>query len=169
MRIGLNYPIIFIFAIFMSLVVSKAHAQQAGASVLTTCGSVTYSAGKIYPTTQDIHGNLCGSGGGGGGSTPTKPGSLTLVPLDISTVTTGGTAVTALNAGHASAGGFIQNPKGASVDLCINGIGTASGTTSSANTTCIPAGSAYYIPPSAAAVSVISSDSSHPFSGEGFQ
>lgn len=87
-------------------------------------------------------------------------------PLDISTVTTGGTAVTAIAAGRRAAGGRIQNPAGAAADLCINEIGTASGTTSSGNTTCIPAGWTYKITPSANAVSVVSSDSAHAFSGE---
>jgi hypothetical protein len=99
----------------------------------------------------------------------TNPGSRTLVALDISTVTTGGTAVTALNAGHRTAGGWLQNPPNATINLCINEIGTASGTTSAASTTCIQPGQSYTLAPAAGAVSVISSDSSHPFSGEGWQ
>lgn len=95
------------------------------------------------------------------------PGARTLVALDVSTVTTGGTAVTALTAGHRTAGGFLQNPPNATINLCINEIGTASGTTSAASTTCIVPGQAYYLVPAAGAVSVISSDSAHPFSGYG--
>lgn len=91
----------------------------------------------------------------------------TIVPLDISTVTTGGTAVTALNVGHRTAGGFLTNPKGATIDLCINEQGTASGTTSAGALTCIIPGQSYTLAPAAGGVSVITSDSSHPFSGYG--
>lgn len=95
------------------------------------------------------------------------PAPRTIVPLDISTVTTGGTAVTALNAGHRTAGGFLFNPIGATINLCINEQGTASGTTSAGALTCIQPGQSYTLTPSSAAVSVITSDSSHPFSGQG--
>lgn len=99
----------------------------------------------------------------------TSPGARTLVTLDVKTVTTGGTAVTAIAAGHRTAGGFLQNPKGATIDLCINEISTATGTTSSGDTTCIVPGASYTVAPAAGAVSVITSDSSHPYSGYGMQ
>ena len=102
-----------------------------------------------------------------GSVTNTSPAARTIVPLDVSTVTTGGTAVTALAAGHRSAGGFLTNPKGATVDLCINEQGTASGTTSAGATTCVSPGQAYQLAATAGAVSVVTSDSSHPFSGYG--
>jgi hypothetical protein len=95
--------------------------------------------------------------------------ALTLVPLDVASVTTGGTAVTVLTAGHRTAGGWLLNPSGAAADMCINEIGTATGTTSSGSTTCIPAGRTYNLAPSALPVSVIASDSAHPISGMGFQ
>ena len=98
-----------------------------------------------------------------------SPGPRTIVPLDVSTVTTGGTAVTALATGHKTAGGFLYNPIGATINLCINEQGTASGTTSAGALTCIQPGQAYTLAPSAGAVSVITSDSSHPFSGYGLQ
>ena len=98
-----------------------------------------------------------------------SPSARTIVTLDVKTVTTGGVAVTALAVGNKTAGGFITNPKGAAADLCINEIGAATGTTSSGDTTCIAAGQTYNLAPSAGAVSVISSDSSHPFSGYGLQ
>jgi hypothetical protein len=101
--------------------------------------------------------------------TAVDPEQRTLVALDVSTVTTGGTAVTALNAGHRTAGGFIQNPPTATINLCINEIGTAAGTTSSGSTTCIQPGQTYALVPASGAVSVIASDSSHAFSGEGLQ
>ncbi len=99
---------------------------------------------------------------------PTAPGQVVSVPLDIAMVTTGGTAVTAIAAGHRTAGGWIQNPSGAQVSLCINEIGTASGTASSGNTVCIGPGLSYNISPGAGAVSVISSDSAHTFAGLGY-
>lgn len=102
-------------------------------------------------------------------ATLTVPGVITIVTLDIKTVTTGGTAVIAIASGNRTAGGFLQNPKGASADLCINEVGTASGTTSSGDTTCIAAGNSYNVAPGIGPVSVISSDSSHPFSGYGLK
>lgn len=95
--------------------------------------------------------------------------AYTIIALDVATVTTGGTAVTALTAGHRVSGGWIANPTTATISLCINEIGTASGTSSSGSTTCISPGATYVLAPSGNAVSVISSDSSHPFSGEGLQ
>jgi hypothetical protein len=114
---------------------------------------------------------MCGTGaaGAGGSAVATSPAARTLVTLDVKTVTTGGTAVTALTAGHRTAGGWIYNPSVATVNLCINEIGTAVGTTSSGDTTCIQPGVTYTLQPAAGAVSVISSDSAHPFSGMGLQ
>ncbi len=103
------------------------------------------------------------------GSAQAQTGGITvLLPLDVSTVTTGGTAVTALAAGHRVKGGWLQNPNAATVNLCINELGTASGTTSSGNTTCIVPGQTYLLAPSGNAVSVVSSDSAHGFSGYGW-
>lgn len=118
------------------------------------------------PTASLLNATVVGTGTFGTQST-TSPGARTLVTLDIKTVTTGGTAVAAISAGHRTAGGFLQNPVGATIALCINEIGTASGTTSSGDTTCIQPGQSYTVAPAAAAVSVITSDSSHPFSGYG--
>jgi hypothetical protein len=96
-------------------------------------------------------------------------GAVTQNPLDVASVTTGGTAVTAISAGHRAKGGWIQNPSTATVALCINELAVASGTTSAGSLTCVPPGYSYNIAPTAAAVSVISSDSTHAFSGYGFQ
>lgn len=94
-------------------------------------------------------------------------GGDTIVTLDVKTVTTGGTAVTALVAGNKTHGGWISNP--GAVPLCINEIGVASGTTSSGDTTCIEQGRTYYLAHSTGAVSVVSSDNTHPFSGYGLK
>ena len=142
-------------------------AFTVGASTQLTC--IT-SASTTTIDTVGGSGLPTGVGGAVAGATvTTNPGSRTLVALDISTVTTGGTAVTALNSGHRTAGGWLQNPPNATINLCINEIGTASGTTSAGSTTCIQPGQSYTLAPAAGAVSVISSDSSHPFSGEGWQ
>ena len=95
--------------------------------------------------------------------------AVVVTSLDVATVTTGGTAVTALAAGHRSSGGWIQNPNVATVNLCINEKGTAAGTTSAGDTTCIVPGQVYLLAASGNAVSVVSSDSAHPFSGYGWQ
>jgi hypothetical protein len=103
------------------------------------------------------------------GTLATKTALRTLVPLDVATVTTGGTAVTALTAGHRTGGGWIMNPTTATQPLGINEIGTATGTTSAGNTTFIAPGQTYQLSPSANAVSVIATDSAHAFSGYGYQ
>lgn len=95
--------------------------------------------------------------------------TVTQVPLDVASVTTGGTAVNALAAGNRGCGGWLQNPKAAAADLCINEMGAASGTVSSGSTTCIEAGRTYSISPGIGPVSVVSSDSSHTFSGMGLK
>jgi hypothetical protein len=88
--------------------------------------------------------------------------------LDVSTVSTGGTAVTALTSGHRAAGGWIKNPETATANLGINEQGTATGTASSGATTFIAPGEVYYLQPTSGAVSVISSVSGHAFSGVGW-
>jgi hypothetical protein len=103
-------------------------------------------------------------------ATETTPGSVTINPLDVAIVTTGGTAVTAINAGHRSAGGWILNPGAPNtVNLCINESGTAVGTTSAGSTTCIVPGQSYTVAPGIGPVSVVSSDSAHAFSGLALQ
>ncbi len=139
-------------------VCAPAWAQQANTK--SDCNaSAGYSAGSGRPLTMGPDGALCAQ---------TAPSARTLVPLDITTVTTGGTAVAALAAGHRTKGGWIHNPASATINLCINEQGSASGTTSAGATTCIAPGQTYSLAPAAGAVSVISSDSSHPFSGMGF-
>lgn len=97
-----------------------------------------------------------------------SPPPVTLVPLAISTVSSGGVAVQALAAGQKTRGGWIKNPVTATTDLGINEIGTASGTTSSGSTTFISPGESYLLAPSSGGVSVISSGSLHDFSGMGW-
>ena len=95
--------------------------------------------------------------------------AVVVTSLDVATVTTGGTAVMAIAAGHRSSGGWIQNPNVATVNLCINEKGAATGTTSAGDTTCIGPGQVYLLAASGNAVSVVASDSAHAFSGYGWQ
>jgi hypothetical protein len=87
--------------------------------------------------------------------------------LDVSIVTTGGTAVTALNAGHRTKGGWLTNPSTASVNLCINERGPAT-MTAGGDVTCIVPGQTYVLAANGSAVSVVASDSGHQFSGYGW-
>jgi hypothetical protein len=151
---------------------SGAFAQSTAAQVVT--GYLTTSGCPSGSTVCFVQYGSTGPSGGTvilGASTASignvGPAPRTIVPLDVATVTTGGTAVTTLTAGHRTAGGFLQNPVGATIALCINEQGTASGTTSSGTTTCIQPGQSYVLTPAAGAVSVVTSDSAHPFSGYG--
>jgi hypothetical protein len=143
-----------------------------GASIALVQGTNTYLAGITASGTaaltitsgtgvpQVVFGQFTGS---------TTAGSIAIVALDAATVTTGGTAVTASGAGHHNKGGWIMNPGTATVNLCVNEQAAASGTTSAGALTCIVPGQIYYIAPNAtSAVSVVSSDSAHPFSGQGY-
>ena len=142
-------------------VIGTVAAGTAATNALLT-GAV-YNATQPSPTTgqqtslqADVQGNL-----------RTSNGAKTLVALDVASVTTGGVAVTALSAGHRTAGGWIYNPPTATVNLCINEITTASGTTSAGSLVCILPGNTDVLTPSPNAVSVISSDSPHAFAGYG--
>src|SRR5262249_57167227 len=110
----------------MSVVVagSLGHAQQIIVNPNCAAGPLPKPASGQNVRFVDQNGNACSVVSQG----------RTIVTLDVKTITTGGTAVTALNAGNKTAGGFIQNPASATVNLCINELGTASGTTSSGDT-----------------------------------
>ena len=96
--------------------------------------------------------------------------AVILAPLDIATVTTGGTAVTAVAHYHRLKGGWLQNPATATTPLCINEMDAAAATTTpGGNNTCIVPGQTYLLAPSGNSVSVVSSDSAHAFSGYGWQ
>jgi hypothetical protein len=153
-----------IFAI-VALLLLPAIAQAQPRQVVATCGAgVTLHVGDGSNGTIDTTGADCVTGGSGGTITP---GLLTIVPLDVATVTTGGTAVTALAAGHRNKGGFLLNPAAATINLCINEQTTASGTVSAGGLVCIAPSQSYTLSPSALGVSVVTSDSAHPFAGQG--
>ncbi len=161
---------ILITSIALLLMGGLAHAQSVGQSrVYSSCGGASYTAGQNAPVTQDTTGAACVPGGSSSSPSFIKPAPLTVVTLDVKTVTTGGTPVTAIAATHRTAGGILCNPQGATINMGINEIGTAAGTTSSGDTTFIVPGQCYNVSPAAGAVSVITSDSAHPFSGYGLQ
>lgn len=99
---------------------------------------------------------------------PVKTGttSVTLMPLDVSTVTSAGVPVVALVSGHHLQGGIIQNPPTAKTLLCINEIGAAK--TTGGNNICLRPGAVQPLSASGGPVSVVSSDANHPFSGYGW-
>ena len=89
-----------------------------------------------------------------------------IISLDIATVTTGGTAVNALSAGHAVCGGFVVTSN--SAGICVNQKGTA-GTATLGDTACVAANVPYYLAPTANAISVNSTSSSVSLGGNGYQ
>jgi hypothetical protein len=74
-----------------------------------------------------------------------------ILHLDISTISTSGVPVIALNVGHAACGGFVitQNAGG----LCVNELGAA-GTTTGGDTSCVNANQPFFLLPTTGAVSV---------------
>jgi hypothetical protein len=97
--------------------------------------------------------------------TPRQP---ILVPLDIATVTTANTAVTALNAGHASAGGWLVTS--AASGICVDQVTTAGTVTGTPSTTaCVGQNVPYYIIATPNAVSVNSTVGLTKFAGVGEQ
>jgi hypothetical protein len=164
-RDSMNMNIIKLSALLFVAFAAQAQAQTA--IRITNCGDATPPAGASQ-TYMDAKGNLCTSSSGGTGSAvTTTPGARTIITLDIKTVTTGGTAVTAIAAGNRTAGGYIQNPPTATVNLCYNEIGTAVGTVTNGDTICIVPGASVVFFASGNAVSVITSDSAHAFGGYG--
>jgi cyanophycinase-like exopeptidase len=88
------------------------------------------------------------------------------VSLRIASVTTGGTAVAALNAGDAVCGGFIVTANAAG--MCVNQNGAA-GTASSGDTVCVAQNVIFPLFPSSGAVSVNSSASTVALAGYGLR
>lgn len=99
----------------------------------------------------------------------TQPSQPTAVDPDVSTVTTGGTAVNAFAAGNCAKGCFVVNNWAATTKLCGRSTGTASGTDNNGGTSCVGAGQTLTFAPTAAAISVVTSDNNHPFSGTGYK
>lgn len=103
MRLRLNLPVVIGFGLFMALCVG-AHAQTTGATAVSSCGTASYSAGKIYPTQQTTTGNLCTSGSGGGGGNVTITAPLGTQSLAASV------AVTTGNGNDVAEGSTTDNP-----------------------------------------------------------
>lgn len=149
---------------FLFLISSSPAWSQ---KIVDACNTQTLTVGNQSQFQfMDKKGNLCV--GSTVGST-VAPSPTTIVTLDVKTVTTGGSAVAALAAGNRTAGGWLQNPSTATQPLCINEIGTASGTSSNGDTYCITPGNTTVLTGSANGVSVVSSDNNHPFAGYGYK
>ncbi len=162
------YFLKWLLAVALFVPIAAVAQPAPGSGIATPTGTMAYVGDFQWNGTAWV------PAPGGSSSYPTSvsttPATRTLVPLDVATVTTGGTAVTALSAGHRSAGGWLYNPSTATISLCINETGsTASGTVSLSSLTCIPPDRTYQLTPSANIVSVVSSDSAHGFSGYGYQ
>lgn len=98
MRIRINFPILIGFALFMAASLTMpAKAQQAGSTVLSGgCGTASYTAGKIYPTTQDTTGRQCGASSSSGGAV-----TATIAPATkVSTTVLAANLVVDATAGH---------------------------------------------------------------------
>lgn len=91
--------------------------------------------------------------------------AITIIPLDVTSVTTGGTPVNALSVGHVLRGGFILTTNAAGI--CVSQQGAA-GTSTNSSTQCIAANQIYNIVPNTGAVSVNSVGSSVALSGQGY-
>lgn len=105
--------------------------------------------------------------GSGNGCVVTAPRPLTIVPLDA-VVTGSPGAVTALNPGHATAGGFLSTANAAGI--CVDQHTTAGTVTGApSTTTCVEQYQAFYLVPGTGAVSVNSPGSAVSFGGEGLQ
>lgn len=146
---------LWIVLVLLLLGASPAMAQL---QRVPTCGTGQPPPGTSSGT-QDTTGNAC---------VTSAPGTRTIIPLDVSTVTTGGTAVTALNAGHATAGGYLITAN--SAGICVDQSTTAGDVTGTPSTTaCVAANVPFYLAPTNNAVSVNSTASSVSFAGEGLQ
>jgi hypothetical protein len=101
-------------------------------------------------------------------ATVTVPGSLRIVPLDITSITTGSTAVTVLGPGEHSAGGYLVTSNAAGACFSENGTaGVATGYVGTTFTTCVAANVPYQLSPSIGSVSANSTASSVNLSGYG--
>ena len=141
------------------------------AVVLIACPAAAWSQTPVAPCVTLPGGNgpaSCAPVTSSNGL-PIEPGQAVIVPLDVATVTTGGVAVTTLAAGHRTAGGWLYSPADAGANLCSDETTVASGTASAGTLTCALPGQTYLLAPSPLGVSVVSSNSSHPFSGQGRQ
>lgn len=150
-------------------VVVNSSALPSGAATSAIQNNVRSAPGTPQTTALTVQGNASGVPIPVSGSISVTPATSTSAGPDISTVTTGGTAVNAFSAGHCSKGCLLVNPINATTNLCANAATTASGTQTNAATLCAAPGQQVSFPAVTTAISAISSDSSHTFGGMGFQ
>lgn len=151
---------------------ATAANQTNGTQQTQVVGTVPLPTGAATAANQEVTvaGLSAGSAQGvqgvtGGVPMQTRPSTRTIVPLDVSAIGTGGTAVTALTAGHATAGGKLVTANAAG--LCVDQHGTAGTVTGTPSTTmCVPQNVVFDLVPSAGAVSV-NSTAAAAIGGEG--
>lgn len=148
-----------------------ATASQAQPATQVYTGTPTQPVGASNPLVVSIVGTMPLPTGAAtaanqtNGNQVVKPAARTVVPLDVSAVTTGATAVTALAAGHATAGGILATANAAG--MCIDQHTTAGTVTGTPSTTiCVLQNVVFNLIPSTAAVSV-NSTAAIAFGGEG--
>lgn len=73
MKLRVSWPVLLGFALLMMLCVTDAHSQTVGSTAVASCGTVTYTAGQLYPPTQDTTGKGCVNA--------TVSASVTVAPL----------------------------------------------------------------------------------------
>lgn len=171
-------PTVFITNAGVAPVCAKLGSGSVVATWAAPCppGEFFIGAGQTVPAGIAAQADLAAITGSGsttlflieGYFAPSTAQSTPVLP-DVFTVTTGGTAVNAFSAGHCAKGCYIVNPTNATQPLCGNGITTASGTTTNGATICAAIGQQLNFSPRSTAISVVSSDSSHVFGGEGYQ
>lgn len=89
--------------------------------------------------------------------------------LDAAQVTTGGTAVVVIKPGEVYNGCYIQNPASATTNLIIDPVNTASSSAPASTASIIAPGNSWTCPGAVQnTVTVVSSDSAHPFYGVKF-
>ena len=143
------------------LTIGTAAAQTDYPGVRIMGGTGTAAPGTSAASASSVQGVTNGV------PVSTTPGPLAPYDLDVATVTTGGTAVTALAAGNAAKGGFI---KAVSAILCIrDSTGTAGTVDGVAGTTCIAVGQTYTLPPQVGAISVNSTTAGAIIGGRGYK
>ena len=103
-------------------------------------------------------------------ATVTVPGPLTIVPLDVSTITIASTPVTVLKPGNHAAGGYLITANAAGACFSENGTaGTVTGYVGTVFTTCVAQNQSYQLSASIGPVSANSTASGVALSGYGLK
>lgn len=115
----------------LALLAPHGIARAQAAYVVSDCTAVSgMPLGPNQPLVEDQTGKLCGLAGGSAPTTPSYIAPSTVVPTDKGgTITTGGTAQTAIAANASRKGWCIQNPSDAGEVMYVR-VGATATTTS---------------------------------------